>query len=346
MKSFLPIKVKYCPMKKLALIPFENNPDKLYKCLELQYFDSEVSGTGYRIIAYRNDNYLDVYDSYSLVYDKYEKFNVAENGLNKHIQTTLENTMFQTEDGKLTLSFTFNDIENREISFFIKEEINNNTKPMNLLAPVGFGSKNPDFMPLFFLYDFDFIRKKDTIVKCKIDNIDIEIDTFPIPMNFQRRYFTRYSEKCELIEFINTDYSKLEEVNLDNNLVFHKDNVAYRFEKENALKEILVISKENETIIKFTPALNITETMSGRFNIQPKSISGHINGEFSVNRKDNIVEFNLRATEGWIPVPNSLITKILFNKNSIFCRWSRNYDLKEVINLKIMGIKGEWTNNN
>ena len=60
MKSFLPIKVKYCPMKKLALIPFENNPDKLYKCLELQYFDSEVSGTGYRIIAYRNDNYLDV----------------------------------------------------------------------------------------------------------------------------------------------------------------------------------------------------------------------------------------------------------------------------------------------
>lgn len=346
MKSFLSVKVKYCPMKKLALIPFENNPDKLYKCLELQYFDSEISGRGYRIVAYRNDNYLDVYDDYSLVYDKDEKFNIAENGLNKHIQTTLDNTIFQTEDGKLTLSFTFNDIENREISFFIKEEINSKTKPMNLLAPVGFGSKNPEFMPLLFLYDFDFIRRKDTIVRCKIDNIDVEIDTFPMLMNFQRRYFTRYSENCELIEFINTDYSELEEVNLDNKLVFQKDNVAYRFEKENALKEILIMCKENETIIKFAPPLNITETMSGKFNIEPKSIYGHINGEFSVNRKEDIVEFNLRATDGWVPVPNSLISKILFSKNSIFCRWTRNYDFKEVINLKTMETEGKWINNN
>lgn len=346
MKSFLPVKVKYCPIKKLALIPFENKPDKLYKCLELQYFDSAISGVGYRIVAYRNDNYLDVYDDDSLVYDKEEKFNVAENGLNKHIQTTLKNTKFQTEDGKLTLSFTFNDIENREISFFIKEELNSKTKPMNLLAPVGFGAKKPDFMPLFFLYDFDFIRKKDTIVKCKIDNIDVEIDTFPIPMNFQRRYFTRYSEKCELIEFINTDYSKLEEVNLDNKLVFQKNNVAYRFEKENALKEILIMSKEYETIIKFTPPLNITENMSGKFNIESKSISGHINGEFCINRKEDVVELNLRATDGWVPVTNSLMTKILFSKNSIFCRWTRNYYFKEVINLKTMEIEGDWINNN
>lgn len=40
-----------------------------------------------------------------------------------------------------------------------KEFSNEKSIPMNLLAPIGYGSKNPNFLPLFFMYDFDFIRK-------------------------------------------------------------------------------------------------------------------------------------------------------------------------------------------
>lgn len=346
MKSFLPIKVKYCPIKKLALIPFEKKAEKIYRCFELQYLDSSIYGTGYRIIAYRNDNYLDVYDDYSLVYNKDEKFDVAENGLNKHVQTRLENVSFKSDDGKVTLSFSFTDIENRDVKFYIKEEVNKKTAPMNLLAPVGVGSKKPNFLPLFFLYDFNFIRKKHTIINCKIDNIDIEIDTFPLPMNYQKRYFTRYSEKCELIEFINTDYLKLEEVELDDNLIFVENNVSYYFESENALKEIKVKFDENETVIKFIPSLNIKEDMSGQSRIEPNSIMGYISGEYNIIKKQNLVEMNLEATEGWVSVPNSFITKILLKKNSMFCKWAKNYRLKEVINLDTKVIDGKWTNNN
>lgn len=346
MKSFLPIKVKYSPIKKLALIPFEKKAEKIYRCLELQYIDSPIHGIGYRVIAYRNDNYLDVYDDYSLVYNKDEKFDVAEKGLNRHVQTKLENVSFKSDNGKLILSFSFRDIENREVKFYIKEEVNKKTIPMNILAPVGVGSKKPNFLPLFFLYNFDFIRSKHTIINCKIDNIDIEIDTFPMPMNFQKRYFIRYSEKCELIEFINTDYSKLEEVELDSNLIFEENNVAYCFESENILKEIKVKFKENETIIKFMPSLNIKENMSGKFRIEPNSIIGYISGEYNIIKKKNLAEIILEATGGWVSVPNSFITKILLKKNSMFCKWVKNYKLKEVINLNTKVIDGKWTNDN
>lgn len=70
MKSIIPFKVKYNPVKKLAIIPFEKNPDVIYKSLELQYIEGEPYGRGYRIIAYRNDSYVDVYDDNSLIFQE------------------------------------------------------------------------------------------------------------------------------------------------------------------------------------------------------------------------------------------------------------------------------------
>ena len=54
---------------------------------------------------------------------------------------------------------------------------------MNLLAPIGYGSENHNFLPLFFMYDFHFVKKKDTQIECKIEEQRIIIDKFPIPMN-------------------------------------------------------------------------------------------------------------------------------------------------------------------
>ena len=84
MKGYLPIIVKYSPIRKLAIIPFEKSPDTIYRGFELQYIDGEPYGVGYRVLAYRNDNYVDVYDDVALNFNENEKFNVVENGLHKH----------------------------------------------------------------------------------------------------------------------------------------------------------------------------------------------------------------------------------------------------------------------
>lgn len=55
-----------------------------------------------------------------------------------------------------------------------------------------------------FLYDFDFIRRKNTIVDVRIDERKIKLDPFPFPfpMNGQMRYYTRYSMNSHIIEFL------------------------------------------------------------------------------------------------------------------------------------------------
>ena len=49
MKNIIPFIVNYSPIKKLAIIPFEKKPDKIYKGFELQYIDGKPYGKGYRI---------------------------------------------------------------------------------------------------------------------------------------------------------------------------------------------------------------------------------------------------------------------------------------------------------
>ena len=81
MKTYLPIKVKSSPIRKLAIIPFEKNPDTIYHAFELQYFNGEPYGTGYRVLAARNDGFVDVYDDKALNFMENEQFQVTENGL-------------------------------------------------------------------------------------------------------------------------------------------------------------------------------------------------------------------------------------------------------------------------
>lgn len=349
MKVILPFKINYSPIKKLALINFEKKPDKLYKSLELQYIDGKSYGKGYRIIAYRNDDYVDVYDDYSLTYIENEKFNVVENGLNKHVQTHLDNVRFERTNGNVEITFRFSDLLNREISVSIIEHSNKRSISMNLLAPVGVGARKPDFLPVFFLYDFDFVRRSKTAANVEIDGKIVAIDKFPMPMNMQFRYFSRYSVNCQLIEFINTDYTKLIEVELDDKSSFTENCVKYCFNSNGGLETVNIETENNPTIIEFVPALTFNNVdLEGEFRIAPAECMGYIKGDYQINVDENTLAYKLKLipSEGWTPVPNSRITKMLFSQKSMFCCWSKKYCLKEVICLKDMTIDGKWTNGN
>ena len=345
MKCIIPFIIKYSPIKKLIIVPFEKNPDQIYKGFELQYIDGKDYGQGYRIIAYRNDNYVDVYDDKSLIYNSEEKFDVALNGLNKHIQTNIDNIVFESSENCELVSFSFVDIKNRKVDFIIKELSKKKTIPMNILAPIGYGTKKPNFLPLFFLYNFDFIRKNKTVIDCKIDNNKIEVDKFPLPMNRQFRYYARYSNQCELVEFANTEYSELMEVELENN-TYNIDNVEYVFEKENSLSSIIVHLEDGSIKCEFAPSFNISDNTSGNFKLLPKSQMGFIAGDYTIEHKDGKINIRIVPTEGWHSVPNSFITKMILKSNSIFCKWSKNYEFIEEIDVTKKIVKSNWKNNN
>ena len=106
----LPNIVKNSHIKKLAIIPFEMSPDTFYRGFELHFIDGEPYGVGYRILAYRNDKCVDVYDDMRMNFLENERFNVVENGLNKHIQTQINNVQFCKENNNQLISFQFVDL--------------------------------------------------------------------------------------------------------------------------------------------------------------------------------------------------------------------------------------------
>lgn len=349
MKAILPFEIRYSPIKALVLIPFAKHPEPVYKGLELQYIDAEESGKGFRVIAYRNDSYVDVYDDYSLTFHADEKFDVAENGLNKHIQTNFGNTSFQKKNGNVEIVFSFKDLLNREISVSMIEHTSRKSIPMNLLAPIGWGSKKPNYLPLFFLYDFDFVRKSKTTANIVIDGKKLKPDKFPVPMNGQFRYFSRYSLNCDLIEFINTDYCELTEVETDKEFCFSKEQVKYLFNSNAELRAINIDAGNSVTSISFEPALALYKgiNLAGEFSITPALCMGNIMGNYQIQETmADTYKLSLTPGGGWTPVPNSGITKLILGTKSIFRNWSKNYHLEEEISLKERKVTGKWSNGN
>ena len=346
MKIYLPVIVKDSPIRRLALIPFEKYPDTIYRGFELQFIDGEPYGVGYRVLAYRNDNYVDVYDDVALNFNENEKFNVVENGLHKHIQTQINNVRLYKVDNNQMISFEFVDIQDRKISVHIEEKSKRKSKGMNLLAPIGVGSKVPEYLPVFFMYDFDFIRKSKSIVLCKIADKDIKIDSFPIPLNGQARLYARYSNECELLEFANTSMLELQEIELSEENTYCKENVEYFFDDKDVLKKVVVHFDKQLLQIDFNAGLSLEKSCSGTFTIKPREQMGYVQGEYCIQCENGTTVFKIIPKQGWVSKPNSLVTRFIMGKNSIFCSWSKKYRYKARIDLGTGKVEACWSNGN
>ena len=57
-----PFFMEILPIKQLVLFNLDKNPDKIYSGLELQRLESPIYGNSFRLIAYRVDGFIDVYD--------------------------------------------------------------------------------------------------------------------------------------------------------------------------------------------------------------------------------------------------------------------------------------------
>lgn len=346
LKSYLPIIVNKSPIRKLAIIPFEKLPDTIYRGFELQLIEGEPYGVGYRVLAYRNDKYVDVYDDLDLNFLEDEKFNVVENGLHKHIQTRINNVQLRKVDNNQIISFEFVDIQDRKISVHIEEKCKRKSKGMNLLAPIGVGSKTPEYLPVFFMYDFDFIRRNKSDVSCNIDGKEIKIDTFPMPIDGQTRLYVRYSNECELLEFANTCMAELQEVELNEDNTYYDGDVKYCFDDKAVLTKVMVHFEKQNIPICFDAGLSLDKSCMGEFIIKPREQMGHVKGEYSVQCGNDVTIFKMVPQGGWVSRPNSILTRLILNKKSVFCSWSKEYKYNATIELSTGKIEASWENGN
>jgi len=351
MKVLIPFEIEYTPIKRLSLINFEKKPDEIYRGFEMQYIDCEHRGKGYRIIAYRKDNYIDVYDEKTLKYDEKEAFDVAEKGLNQHMQVEMSNLRFESTAGKVHMTFCFEDIYGRKIDVSIKEQTDKKSISMNLLAPIGAGSVKPSSLPMFFLYDFDFVRKNKTIVNVFIDKKKMKLDNFPfpVPMNMQWRYYTRYTPDSQIIELFKSVKKKIEPVELDENGIYLNGAIEYKFQLTDgkaALFQINIKNQNHPFSVEFQPVLSLEKSMNGSFTIEAEKCMGHIKGSYDVKRKEGKVKIDIIPDGGWTSVPTSRLVKMITGPKSIFSCWSKKYKYEQSIDLHDYYTESKWINGN
>ena len=349
----LPFGFNHSPIQKIVLINFENDPDSKYIALEPQYFSSSDTGEGFSIIAYRNDGYIDVYDDLNLKVDNQASFDVAGKGLKEQLQVEMEKTVFEKDSGCLFLSFQFIDKYDREISLEIIEKTKMKSSGLNLLAPVGSSTENPSYLPIFFMYDFDFVRKNKTEIRLTIGGKSHKIDTFPykIPKDFQWRYYTRYSLDCQIIEFASSGKKVLDEYELINDSLTINDNKLI-FSLDGSLEKMEHQSEAHRFLVEFNPGfpdirnLNVGKVYNGVVEIKPDPDMGTVSGKYSLEREGEIVEIKMNMGDGWAPIPDSLFTKLMFGKKSIFRSWPKYYYYKQKVNLASLESSSFWENKN
>ncbi|TAH60158.1 MAG: hypothetical protein EWM50_06840 [Gottschalkiaceae bacterium] len=354
MKAIIPFKLKLIPIKKLALISFEKDPDDTYRGLELQYLDGKPYGTGWRVIAYRYDNYVDVYDDYTLTTIENERFDVAENGLANYAKTEISGVRFERDENGAHICFFFRDIFDRSISVQIHENTKRNSKAMNLLAPIGAGSKKPTSFPLFFLYEFDFIRKHKTEILIEIDENKRKADNFPFPLTkeLQWRYYTRYSMDCLMVELAKSEDGVLILADLNEDHSYTDENTTYYYEVDNgevSLRSIIVRDKRRKLEMLFDQLLPIEKKKDGdthgKFYVMADPSMGAVEGIYSFRQINGVCKISLSPDKGWTSVPNSTITKIILSKKSIFCTWPKFYEYSQEIYKSSLNTKSKWINN-
>ena len=341
---YSPFTLSTSPMERLFLINFEKDPDDLYIGFEPQWFDDASYGTGLRVIAWRKDGYVDVYQQPGLTLE--ENIDVAARGLADTIVSPMESARFTINSRGVDAAFAFEDKTGRKVEVEVVEKSEKPTNPFALMAPVGSSSANPSSLPVYFMFAFDFVRRANTDVTIRINGRSHKADTFPFPLNGSRVYFMRYSADTFLVDWcpaqVQTLTPLLEGHNGEGNHLTGPNDTRYELSEEGGIPAFACISTShgNHTFnARFQPPFpEITHipdhaSLKGRFSLGADESAGVVSGTYEVNRSGEDVEVTLHPGGGWEPRPTTLFLKFFFSAIKVFRQWPKTYQWTAKIKL-------------
>lgn len=347
-----PFRLQVDPIKRLLLIGFEKDPDEVYIGFEPQIIDHPQNGRRLRMIAWRKDGYVDVYQQPGLATD--DDFSVAGKGLADLMERSLEDARFELSNTGVDAYFAFEDKLGRAIEVTIGEKHGRPAKPFTLLAPVGHGSASPTGLPLFFMYDFYFVRQKGTEVAINIDGISHRPDVFPFPLDGAKCYYMRYAADTFLATWNEAVTGPLLPLRPPGAGEFVANGVVYDLVDNQGHLEIQqmgVASAEHQVSISFNPsipeiaALKDGMSLIGEFQITSDKSAGSIDGTYEIRRASDKIEIQVHPSGGWKPHADRFFLKFLFFVGAIFRSWPKSYRWTANIALQSDGtaeIESRW----
>lgn len=330
------------PMERLLLVNFENDPDTIYKGFEPQYFDDHVHGKGLLVIGWRNDMKVDVYHEKGLKL-KEETYDIAGKGLDQMVERKFGSAVFEIMDTGVQADIVFEDKTGRMIEIRILERHLKQRYPFGLLAPMGDAAENPSAMPLVYVHEFYFVRRKHTEFSITIAGKHHKPDKFPIPLDGTWMYFARYSADPFIVTLNSALHGELGTSDLTDNRLVVDGNTELELLANGPAMEIRKLTKrtaKHEINLTFEPAfpqINLLKDkveVSGNFIVKGHSSTGKIGGEYKVKKNKNKTKILLEPSEGWIPNETKLTIRFLYAVVKTFKHWPKTYrwtaELEEV----------------
>jgi hypothetical protein len=331
---FFPFSIHVDPMEKLLLVNFENDPDSVYTGFEPQVFDDSIHGKGHLVIGWRKDKKVDVYHQKSLQLDP-ATYSITGEGLNKMIPVDMHVSQFEVNENGVQAHYAFTDIFDRRIEIKINENSSRTRKPFGILAPMGDATAYPTSMPLVFLHDFYFVRRKHSDITLMVDSKAHVVDQLPVPMDWQRMTFIRYSPN-PLIATLNPSFDGVFEPIeiLQGQTEYLSTGFTLKLEwidKVPHVKAMEVYNDIHPLTLSFKPALPCLSDLStgnqleGKFHISGHASIGTVSGSYFLNNQDGVTKIRVVPSKGWKPKTTKLSTWFLFTMAKIFKKWPTTY---------------------
>jgi hypothetical protein len=340
-KLVFPIHIGVEPMKRLIVASFKNDPE--IEMIEPQLFDDEINGKGLRVLMYRKDKKVDVYWQKGVVVDL-STFNIGD-GIGEFMETKICPAQFMASETGIDLDVEFEDAKGRVVKLLIKEK-SKSKKTFPFLAPVGNDIQNPRQLFFAFMNEFDFVKKNGTVFEAKIGDRVLMPESFPIPRDFKKVFFTRYALN-PVVGTFNPPANKP--------LIIHKNefgltktcNMNLFLDKNHSIEHIWVNDGNSMVKIDFADnfpdlnQLNQMEKVEGRWKY---SVCGHnlTKGNYNLFRKNDEVSVEFNVTGNWNPrkIPFSFWVFTAIVKS--FRTWPTTYQWNGTVNLNDLSMQGSW----
>ena len=175
----VPFQLSMAPIARIALMDFSG--DVTYRGLEVQRIDDPGgAGEGTVVLMARLDGATDVYFEPHLELDR-AGYEWVSNGLAGWFATVMSASHFEVTPMGLQLDIRFALADGRDFDLRIHERSSERRMRFTLLAPAGHGSANPTFLPVFWLPNTTFVRRRASSIDVRIGGQRRPLVRAPIP---------------------------------------------------------------------------------------------------------------------------------------------------------------------
>jgi hypothetical protein len=335
-----PFHLEVDPMEALLLVNIEGDPDRIYVGFEPQAFDDPVHGRGLLVIGWRVDGRVDVFHEPGLRLDP-ATYGIAGEGLHRMEEREFLEAHLAILPQGVQARFAFADLEGRPIRIEVEETARGPRRPFGLLAPMGAAAAHPPSLPLVFLRDFDFVRRRASRIRVVVDGRLHAPDRLPLPVDGQPRTFLRYSPGPFIVTW-NPEGRVVLPPLVPGDGGATDRGIHYAIRENHGQPEIRSMRRRDggdEVVVAFEPslprllALREGVTVTGAFRISAHPSMGVVTGGWSARREGGAVHLEAVPDGGWTPSEGKRSVRLMFRLVSTFRNWPTTYRWRGVLSV-------------